>query len=92
MKSFLDNRTQLSGVPAQQGSVSSGAGFKKLIPTVVSGTAGAHAPMGGSGSVEQVANPNGADAPKVEFVKNGDVVVKIIVSFKEQTVEINCQY
>lgn len=88
MKSFLDNRHIISKNASPQGSVNSGAGFQKLTPSVHH----SQQPNPGLGTPEPVANPNAPDAPKVEFIKNGDKIQRIIVSFGSQKVEIECQY
>ncbi len=90
MKSFLENRHAITpNATGVAGVVSKGSGFQKL------GTSIATPPKSSfplQATTEQVANPNGPDAPQVEFIRNGDTIVKILVSFGEQKVEIDCQY
>ena len=89
MKSFLENRTNLSN-SSDEGAISSGAGFKSLAGGSSSG--GFEPTQAQSQPAEVVANPNDPDAPQVEFVRDGEKVSRIIVSFGEQKVEIDCQY
>lgn len=86
MKSFLDNRPVIGSAPSFKGGGAEAA-FQKLNP--------GGAPVSTSAKetlLEEVANPGGPDAPKVEFVREGDMVKRIVVRFGEQKVEIDCQY
>jgi len=85
MKSFLDNRSAIQSFSAKGAKTPAGAGFQKM-----QGSGGAKSQQ--EQAMEEVANPNDPDAPKVEFVRNGEVIEKIVVSFGEKKVEIDCQY
>lgn len=97
MKSFLENRHSVTGnATSALGKVSVGQGFQKLgsFHGSAGQQAGASAASAGQPSqpAEVLANPNDPDAPKVEFVREGEVIRRIIVSFGEKKVEIDCQY
>ena len=91
MKSFLDDRQNVGNGSSGKGKITKGGHFQPIsastLSSQLSGGAGQKV-----GSVEEVSNPdNGPNAPKVEFIKEGDVITRIIVTFGEQVVEIDCQ-
>lgn len=90
MKSFLENRQNL-GKSDKQGIVSAGAGFQSLASGVRS-SVGAGTAQRLADATQEVVNPNDPDAPKVEYVRDGETIVRIIVSFGEKKVAIDCQY
>ena len=91
MKSFLDNRQNINNVPNGKGKVTAGSHFQPIAAAIRTST------LSGAGqsnaAAEEAANPNAdSNAPKVEFIKDGDLVRQIIVTFGDQKVEIDCQY
>ena len=100
MHSFLDNRPNFSKSSESLGKVSDGGAFKKFTASqftgnpedIVSSNAAKRKESDSPKKEQPVTNPDGPDAPKVSFTKDGDTITRIKVSFGEQTVEIDCQY
>ena len=102
MKSFIDNLSSSKNTSSSNslGKISQGKSFQSLQQvtktaakqnsgSISNSTNQAHSDPG---SKEKVANPDGPDAPKVEYIKNNGKIQKILVTFGDQKVEIDCQY
>ena len=88
MKSFLEGRQSISGGRSQQGKITKGAEFQALAAGVGGNASSSPAT---AEDVQELPNDD-PNAPKVEYIRDGETIRRIIVSFGEHRVEIDCQY
>ena len=89
MKSFLDGRESISAGGTSPGKITKGAEFKPMNVGTGASSAGAAT----NDDLQEIPNPeNNPNAPKVEYVRDGEMISRIIVTFGEHKVEIDCQY
>ena len=94
MKSFLDDRQNVASCANGKGKVTKGSQFQPISTGIrTSKMSGAGTASAGDATAEVVQNQDGdPNAPKVEFIRDGDIVRQIVVTFGDQKVEIDCQY
>ena len=92
MKSFLDDRQNLSNCPTGKGKVTSGTQFQPISTGIRTSQLSTSNRKDGNATAETVGKQDDPNAPKVEFIRDGDLVTQIVVTFGDQKVEIDCQY